>query len=79
VSSADPKATFLKLLGSEHLDAGFVRRVAQVRSRGLTAKLHLALERLPQFPGVAADSLRGRLLGGAVRRLHRARVQPCEV
>jgi len=62
VSSADPKATFLKLLGSEHLDAGFARRVAQVRTRGLTAKLHLALERLPQFPGVAADSLRGRLL-----------------
>ncbi len=62
VSSADPKATFLKLLGSEHLDAGFVRRVAQLRSRGLTAKLHLALDRLPQFPGVAAQALRGRLL-----------------
>ncbi|HXN79643.1 MAG TPA: NAD(P)/FAD-dependent oxidoreductase, partial [Steroidobacteraceae bacterium] len=62
VSSADPKVTFLKLLGSEHLDAGFVRRVAQVRSRGLTAKLHLALDRLPQFPGLAAQALRGRLL-----------------
>jgi phytoene dehydrogenase-like protein len=62
VSSADPKATFLKLLGSEHLDAGFVRRVAQVRSRGLTAKLHLALDRLPQFPGLGAQALRGRLL-----------------
>ncbi len=62
VSSADPKLTFLKLLGTEHLDAGFVRRVSQVRSRGLTAKLHLALERLPQFPGLSEQALRARLL-----------------
>ena len=62
VSSADPKTTFLRLLGCEHLDAGFVRRVSQLRSRGLTAKLHLALSRLPEFPGLAATALRGRLL-----------------
>jgi phytoene dehydrogenase-like protein len=62
ISSADPKSTFLKLLGSEHLDAGFVRRVAQVRSRGLAAKLHLALDRLPQFPGLTEAALRARLL-----------------
>src|SRR5580692_523592 len=62
VSSADPKTTFLKLLGAEHLDAGFTRRVTQVRSRGLTAKLHLALERLPQFPGLSEQALRARLL-----------------
>jgi len=62
VSSADPKTTFLALLGSEHLDAGFVRRVAQLRTRGLAAKLHLALEALPQFPGLAPAALRGRLL-----------------
>ncbi|HYC10638.1 MAG TPA: NAD(P)/FAD-dependent oxidoreductase [Steroidobacteraceae bacterium] len=62
VSSADPKRTFLGLLGSEHLDAGFVRRVAQLRSRGLTAKLHLALEHLPQFPGLSDTELRARLV-----------------
>ena len=62
VSSADPKTTFLRLLGAEHLDAGFTRRVTQVRSRGLTAKLHLALERLPQFPGLTEQALRARLL-----------------
>jgi phytoene dehydrogenase-like protein len=62
ISSADPKTTFLELLGSEYLDAGFVRRVAQLRSRGLTAKLHLALERLPDFPGLGEPALRGRLL-----------------
>jgi phytoene dehydrogenase-like protein len=62
VSSADPKSTFLGLLGAEHLDAGFVRRVSQLRSRGLTAKLHLALEGVPQFRGLDGEALRGRLL-----------------
>ena len=62
VSSADPKSTFLKLLGAEHLDAGFVRRVAQVRTRGLAAKLHLALDRAPQFTGLTEAALRARLL-----------------
>jgi phytoene dehydrogenase-like protein len=62
VSSADPKTTFLTLLGCEHLDAGFVRRVSQLRSRGLTAKLHLALATLPEFAGLAPAALRGRLL-----------------
>jgi phytoene dehydrogenase-like protein len=62
ISSADPKSTFLQLLGSEHLDAGFVRRVAQLRTRGLTAKLHLALDHLPAFRGLTPDALRARLL-----------------
>jgi phytoene dehydrogenase-like protein len=62
ISSVDPKTTFLGLLGSEHLDAGFVRRVAQLRSRGVAAKVHLALERLPQFRGLDPQALRGRLL-----------------
>jgi phytoene dehydrogenase-like protein len=62
VASTDPKTTFLKLLGVEHLDAGFVRRVTQLRSRGLAAKLHLALDRLPQFPGLSEQALGARLL-----------------
>jgi len=62
ISSADPKTTFLKLLGAPHLDTGFVRRVHHVRSRGLAAKLHLALDRAPTFAGVDAAALRGRLL-----------------
>ena len=62
ISSADPKTTFLKLLGTEHLDAGFVRRVVHLRARGLAAKVHLALDGLPQFAGVAPAALAGRLL-----------------
>jgi phytoene dehydrogenase-like protein len=62
ISSADPKITFLRLLGPRFLDAGFVRRVNHLRSRGLAAKLHLALNRAPAFGGVDQAALRGRLL-----------------
>jgi len=62
ISSADPKSTFLQLLGTAELDTGFVRRVTHLRSRGLAAKLHLALDRLPAFSGAAESDLRGRLL-----------------
>jgi phytoene dehydrogenase-like protein len=62
ISSADPKSTFLTLLGPRHLDTGFVRRVNHIRSRGLAAKLHLALNRAPPFSAVSEASLRGRLL-----------------
>jgi phytoene dehydrogenase-like protein len=62
ISNADPKTTFLQLLGGEYLDTGFVRRIAHLRARGVTAKLHLALNGLPQFTGLAHDGLVGRLL-----------------
>jgi phytoene dehydrogenase-like protein len=62
LSSADPKNTFLNLLGVRHLDAGFVRRVNHLRARGLAAKLHLALDGAPQFSGLQGAALGGRLL-----------------
>jgi phytoene dehydrogenase-like protein len=62
ISNADPKRTFLDLLGARHLDNGFVRRITHLRSKGLTAKLHLALSEAPSFTGVDAAALRGRLI-----------------
>jgi phytoene dehydrogenase-like protein len=62
ISSADPKTTFLRLLGPRHLDTGFVRSVHHLRCRGLSAKLHLALDRAPPFNSVSEGGLRGRLL-----------------
>ncbi len=62
ISNADPKTTFLDLLGARHLDNGFVRRVTHLRSQGLTAKLHLALTEAPRFSGVAAERRAGRIL-----------------
>jgi phytoene dehydrogenase-like protein len=62
ISNADPRTTFLRLLGPEHLDAGFVRRVTHLRARGLAGKLHLALDRSPVFACLSETGLRGRLL-----------------
>ena len=62
LSSADPKTTFLSLLGARYLDTGFVRRVKHIRARGLAAKLHLGLNSAPRFTGVEAAALKGRLL-----------------
>jgi phytoene dehydrogenase-like protein len=62
ISSCDPQTTFLRLLGAEQLDTGFVRRVTHLRTRGLAAKLHLALGELPAFTGLSRDALSGRLL-----------------
>ena len=62
ISNVDPQATFLRLLGAEYLDAGFTRRVSHLRTRGLAAKLHLALDRLPRFTGLSEDMLGSRLL-----------------
>ena len=52
ISNADPGTTFLKLLGAEHLDTGFVRRIRHLRTRGMAAKLHLALASAPRFTGI---------------------------
>jgi len=62
ISSADPKTTFLDLLGARHLEAGFTRRIMNIRMRGNAAKLHLALDGLPEFKGLNQDRLGDRLL-----------------
>ena len=61
VSNADLKTTF-RLVGPLNLDAGFVRRVHNFRARGVTAKLHLALDGLPEFRGANAGDAGARLL-----------------
>ena len=62
VSNADPRSTFLTLLGPGHLDTGFVRRVGNIRMKGVAAKLNLALDALPEFTGLAPADLGARLL-----------------
>ena len=62
ISSADPKRSLLGLLGAEHLDTSFVRRVHHLRTRGLAAKLHLALDAMPQFRNLPVTAHGARLL-----------------
>ena len=60
ISSADPKRTFIDLLGARHLEIGFGNRINRLRSRGYVAKLHLALRNLPTFSGL--DKPLGRMI-----------------
>lgn len=60
ISAADPKTTFLKLVGVEYLDIGFTNRIGRLRSAGYVAKLHLALNGLPEFDGI--DRPDGRMI-----------------
>jgi phytoene dehydrogenase-like protein len=61
VSNADPARTLLHLLGARHLETGFVHRVRHIRSKGMAAKLHLALEAMPTIarlpPELAGERL----------------------
>jgi len=62
VSAADPKTTFRDLIGYRNIEAGASRRVHNIRMHGNAAKLHLALDGLPEFNGVSADRLGQRLV-----------------
>lgn len=62
ISNADPRSTFSRLVGAPQLDAMFARRATQIRGSGVVAKLHLALNGLPEFTGLEDSQLRGRLL-----------------
>ena len=52
VSSADPKQTFLNLVGANNLEIGFTNRINRLRCDGYVAKLHLALDGAPKFTGL---------------------------
>ncbi len=77
VSNADPKRTFLGLLGPEHLDPSFVLRMRNYRCRGAVAKVNLALSGLPSFTALAGANggatLSGRIhIGPTLEYLERA-------
>ncbi|GLS39502.1 oxidoreductase [Mesorhizobium tianshanense] len=62
VSAINPATTFFDLVGPREIDTGFVRKVGNIRMKGDAAKLHLALDRPPQFAGVDAAGHKGRLV-----------------
>jgi len=60
-SSVDPRLTFMKMVGAEHLPPDFVEEVQRYKFRGSSGKVNMALDGLPDFkclPGVGAH-LRG--------------------
>ncbi len=62
VSNADPKTTILELLGARHVEAEFAQKIGNIRAQGNAAKLHLALDDLPDFTGISQDQLGERLV-----------------
>src|ERR1700694_1633801 len=67
VSGVDPKRTFFKLLDPANLDPVFAMRMKNFRAAGNVAKVHLALNGLPEFTALAnavgADGFRQALSG----------------
>jgi len=60
-SSVDPRLTFMKMVGAEHLPGEFVEDISRYKFRGSSGKVNLALDGLPDFkslPGAGAH-LRG--------------------
>jgi phytoene dehydrogenase-like protein len=67
VSGVDPKGTLLRLVDTTHIGPDLRRRVRNIRSRGVTAKVNLALGALPRFTalaGLGSDATRA--LGGRI-------------
>ena len=62
VSNADPRSTFLDLVGAPELDATFAQRVSQIRGAGVVGKLHIALSGKPEFSGLSESDIENRLL-----------------
>jgi phytoene dehydrogenase-like protein len=62
VSNADPRRTLLGLVGARHMETGATRQVQHFRSRGNAAKLHLALDALPEFVGLRRADYAQRLV-----------------
>ena len=62
VSNADPKRTVNELVGARHFETTFANRIRHFRARGNAAKLHLALDGLPAFDGLAAQDYGHRIV-----------------
>lgn len=58
VSNVDPQRTALQLIGPRNLDTMFVSRIRHLRMNGCAAKIHLALDGLPD----ALAGARGRVV-----------------
>ncbi len=82
VSNADPQRTLLQLVEADQLQPGFRQKIVAYRCLGATAKVNLALARLPRFPGLESiaggapdprQALSGRIhIGPTIEYMERA-------
>ncbi len=59
LSCAPARNTLIDLMDVAQLDPEFLHAVSNVRARGVRARMHFALNRLPSFRGVDAEAMRG--------------------
>lgn len=62
LSAIAPRTTMLDLVGARHVETDDLRELRHLVPRGTTAKINLALDRLPEFPGLAPELHGARLL-----------------
>jgi len=71
VSGADPKRTFLELLEPVHLAPSFLAKMHNYRSRGVVARILLALDALPNFTALKnPSSTQNGAAGALAARIH---------
>ena len=62
ISNADINQTLLKMVGPRNLDTDIVRRVMHIPMQGTTAKIHLALNRLPDSIANNIEEVNARII-----------------
>lgn len=72
LSSLDPYRSLLELLDPAYLDPEFIAAVRNIRYRGVTSVVLLALDGLPAIPGLAAAPSGSILIAPSVRHVERA-------
>src|SRR5687768_10681550 len=74
-SSVDPRLTFMKMIGTDHLPPDFVEDVRRYKYRGSSGKVNLALDALPNFTAMPGEGphLRGAIsISPSVNYMERA-------
>ena len=74
-SSVDPRLTFMKMIGAEHLPDDFVDDIKRYKFRGSSGKVNLALDGLPDFTSLPGPGphLRGAIsISPSIEHMERA-------
>jgi phytoene dehydrogenase-like protein len=57
ISNADPKHTFLNLVGPDNLEKSFVKEVVKIKDQGCVVKVNAALGELPDYNALPGKTL----------------------
>ncbi|MBL8705681.1 MAG: NAD(P)/FAD-dependent oxidoreductase [Rhodospirillales bacterium] len=76
-TNADPKRTFLHLVGREHLDPGFVHDIEHYRMGHASVRLNLALSGTPEFANIKGEAAATALQSAITLLPDRATVERC--